>query len=62
MITDIVNRNEPGSARLVVFEKMDHHFSVFPDARAAFRDQGGKPRAEPVVREILTFLERHARQ
>jgi pimeloyl-ACP methyl ester carboxylesterase len=62
LIADIVNRNAPGSARLVVFEKMDHHFSVFPDARAAFRDEGGSPRAEPVVREILSFLERHAQE
>lgn len=59
LIADIVNRNVPGSARLVVFDGMDHHFTVYPDARAAFREEGGTPRPEPVVREILDFLERY---
>lgn len=59
LVADIVNRNAPGTARLVVFDKMDHHFSVFPDSRAAFRNKGGTPRPEPVIREILTFLEAH---
>ena len=59
LVADIVNRNAPGSARLVVFDGMDHHFSVFPDARSAFRDEGGEPRPEPVVREILGFLQEY---
>ncbi|MFP4002832.1 MAG: alpha/beta hydrolase family protein [Alphaproteobacteria bacterium] len=59
LVANIVNRNAPGTARLVVFDGMNHHFSVFPDARAAFREEGGKPKPEPVVREILEFLEAH---
>jgi pimeloyl-ACP methyl ester carboxylesterase len=60
LVANIANRDNPGAARLVVFDKMDHHFSVFPDARAAFRDEGGTPNAEPVVKEMLQFLERHS--
>lgn len=59
LVADIVNRDNPGAARLIVFDKMDHHFSVFPDARAAFRNEGGTPNAKPVVEAILQFLERH---
>jgi pimeloyl-ACP methyl ester carboxylesterase len=59
LIADIVNRNRPGSARFVVLDKMDHHFAVFPDARAAFRDEGGRVDAARAVREILGFLRTH---
>lgn len=60
LVADIVNRSVPGSARFVVFDKLDHHFSAFPNARAAFDDVEGIPRPEPVVNEIIAFLELHS--
>jgi len=35
---------------------MDHHFVVFPDARAAFREEGGHDHARPFLDLALEWL------
>ena len=52
----IVNRRDPGLARLAVIPKMDHHFTLFESAGDAFRDEGGQANAEPFLRIALEWL------
>ena len=35
---------------------MDHHFTVFADARAAFRGEDGQPDARPFLELALAWL------
>ena len=42
MIVDWVNRNAPGKGRLELVSRMDHDFSDYASAEAAFRDEGGR--------------------
>ena len=53
----IVNRQRPGLARFEVIPQMDHHFTVFPDARAAFRGDGGRGDAKPFLEHALGWLQ-----
>ncbi len=57
-VVRIVNRQHPGLARFEVIPQMDHHFTVFPDARAAFRDEGGRGDASPFLALALTWLKK----
>ena len=57
-IVRIVNRQRPGLARFELIPQMDHHFAVFPDARAAFRDEGGRGDARPFLDIALEWLTR----
>jgi dienelactone hydrolase len=50
------NRNEPGLARLEIIPRMDHHFTLFDSAEAAFRGQGGRADAGPFLRLALPWL------
>jgi hypothetical protein len=50
------NRNEPGVARLEIIPRMDHHFTLFDSAEAAFRGQGGRADAGPFLRLALPWL------
>ena len=56
-VVRIVNRQRPGLARFEVIPQMDHHFTVFPDARAAFRDEDGRGDARPFLTLALEWLE-----
>jgi len=53
----IVNRQRPGLARFEIIPQTDHHFTVFPDARAAFRGEGGRADARPFLELALAWLE-----
>jgi dienelactone hydrolase len=55
-VARIVNRQRPGLARFEVIPQMDHHFTVFPDAGAAFRDEGGRGDANPFLKLALGWL------
>jgi pimeloyl-ACP methyl ester carboxylesterase len=55
-VARIVNRQQPGLARFEVIPKMDHHFTLFPDARTAFRDEGGRGDARPFLEIALEWL------
>ncbi|MEO0996308.1 MAG: alpha/beta fold hydrolase [Pseudomonadota bacterium] len=55
-VARIVNRRRDGLARFELIRQMDHHFTVFPDARAAFRDDGGRADAAPFLEIALGWL------
>ena len=55
-VVRIVNRQRTGLARFEVIPRMDHHFVVFPDARAAFREEGGRDDARPFLDLALEWL------
>jgi len=57
-IVEVVNGQRPGTASLQVFPGLDHHFTRFPTAAAAFADQGGTESAAPVVESVLAWLRR----
>ena len=57
-VVRIVNRQGPGLARFEVIPRMDHHFVVFPDARAAFREEGGRDDARPFLDLALGWLKK----
>jgi pimeloyl-ACP methyl ester carboxylesterase len=52
----IVNRQGPGLARFEVIPRMDHHFTLFDSAEAAFRGEGGEADAGPFLRLALAWL------
>ena len=54
------NRNEPRLARLEIISRMDHHFTLFDSAEAAFRGEGGRADAEPFLRLALPWLDARA--
>ena len=55
-VARIVNRRGPGLARLQVIPAMDHHFTLFDSAEAAFAGEGGRPDADPFLRLALPWL------
>jgi pimeloyl-ACP methyl ester carboxylesterase len=57
-IVRIVNRQAPGRAALTIVPRMDHHFSQYQTAEAAFREQGGTVNEAPAVDEMLAWLKR----
>lgn len=57
-IVRAVDKAHPGNAQLHVIPHMDHHFTVFPDALAAFSDQNGTANAEPVLAILVPWLHR----
>ena len=52
----IVNRRDPGLARLAMIPQMDHHFTLFESEGDAFRDEGGRADAGPFLRIALEWL------
>ena len=56
LITRVIERSRPGSARLVVVPRMNHHFSVFPSLEAAYRGEGGFVSPQQPVMEIVAWL------
>ncbi|MGI9225045.1 MAG: alpha/beta hydrolase family protein [Woeseiaceae bacterium] len=57
-VARMVNRQRVGLARFEVIPRMDHHFTVFPDAGAAFRDEDGRGDASPFLKLALAWLNR----
>ena len=55
-VVHIVNRRQAGLARFESITRMDHHFVVFPDTRAAFREEGGRDDARPFLDLALEWL------
>ena len=51
-----MNRREPGLARLEVIQGMDHHFTLFDSAEAAFAGEDGRPDADPFLGLALPWL------
>jgi dienelactone hydrolase len=56
-VARIVNRRQPGLARFEMIPQMDHHFTLFPDAPAAFREEGGIGDASPFLELALSWME-----
>jgi pimeloyl-ACP methyl ester carboxylesterase len=56
-VVRIVNRRRTGLARFEFIPQMDHHFTLFPDAGAAFRDEGGRGDPGPFLEIALPWLE-----
>ena len=62
LVADIANRRAAGSGEFVVIPATDHHFERFPDAKAAFRGEGGVNNADAAVSVMLRWLgERRSR-
>lgn len=55
-VARIVNRRDHELARFELISQMDHHFTIFPDAGAAFRDEGGRGDAGPFLDLALPWL------
>ncbi|HEX5786861.1 MAG TPA: alpha/beta hydrolase [Woeseiaceae bacterium] len=55
-VVHIVNRNGAGLARFEEIPRMDHHFTLFDSAEAAFRGAGGRADAGPFLRVALAWL------
>jgi pimeloyl-ACP methyl ester carboxylesterase len=55
-VVRIVNRQAPGLARFEVIPRMDHHFTLFDSAEAAFRGEGGDADARPFLEIALRWL------
>lgn len=56
LIGDIVNEDQPGQARVVILPGLDHHFSRYPDRKAAFLRRGGVVDARAAMAELLPWL------
>lgn len=55
-IVRVVNARTPPRASLKIVPRTDHHFSQFPSAEAAFREEGGEVNEGPAVAEMLSWL------
>lgn len=55
-VVRIVNRSQPGLASFEVIPDMDHHFTLFDSAEAAFGDEGGTADASPFLSVALKWL------
>jgi pimeloyl-ACP methyl ester carboxylesterase len=56
LIAEVVNRQRPGTATLRVIPGVDHHFTRYPNARAAYREEGGAVAVDPAIEAILAWL------
>jgi len=56
LIARIANRRAPGQGRFELIPRMDHNFVLFPNAEAAFRDQGGTPNPDAAIDVLLPWL------
>jgi pimeloyl-ACP methyl ester carboxylesterase len=61
MITEIVNRKRPGSARLVIFPRMDHLLFVHESLEKSFRDYWAGKYDESLTTVIVEWLHKTAR-
>lgn len=60
LVADIVNRKRARLGEFVQIPATDHHFMLYPDARAAFRDEGGIVNSDVVVAVMLRWLHTEA--
>jgi dienelactone hydrolase len=56
LVADIANRDSPGQARFALIGGLDHHFSRFADAGAAFAERNGTPDPGPFLDVALPWL------
>ena len=56
LIARIVNSKNPGRGTFVVVPRMDHHFTVYPTAQAALKEEGGQVNPDPAVNAMLEWL------
>jgi dienelactone hydrolase len=56
LVADIANRRRAGQGEFAVIPATDHHFDRFPDARAAYRGEGGTNNADAAVSVMLRWL------
>lgn len=61
IIVDTVNRLRPGAAQLVVLDHIDHSLRRYPDAFAAYREEGGEPGREAMLVPMIAWLKGKAR-
>lgn len=56
VIVDTVNRLRPGTARLLRLGNLDHSLYRFPDAIAAYKEEGGEPGREAFLEPMVEWL------
>ncbi len=56
LVADLANRRQAGQGRFVLIPATDHHFMRYPNARAAFRGDGGTSNADAAADAMLTWL------
>lgn len=56
LVAEIANRRGAGRGRFVLIPATDHHFMRYPDARAAFREEGGTVNADAALAAMLQWL------
>jgi pimeloyl-ACP methyl ester carboxylesterase len=61
LIALVVNRRAPGSAEYHLIPGMDHHFSLFPSAQAAFIGKDGTADPKPALDYLMPWLENRLR-
>lgn len=57
IIAELANRRQAGQGRFVEIPATDHHFTSYPNRRAAFRDEGGTVNADAAADEMLSWLD-----
>ena len=57
LITRIVNAKTAGRGTFAEIPRMNHHFTQFPSATAAYAEKEGQMNAEPAVSVMLAWLE-----
>ena len=61
-IYEIVDAREPGAADFLMLPQTNHHFSRYPDRRAAFEEEGGVLVGDAAAALIQQWVYRHLRQ
>jgi hypothetical protein len=56
LIARIVNSKSPGRATFIEVPRMDHHFTVYPTAQAALKEESGQVNPDPAVDAMLVWL------
>jgi dienelactone hydrolase len=56
LIARIVNSTTPGRGTFIEVPGMNHHFEIYPDAQAAFREENGQVNPDPAVDAMLAWL------
>jgi pimeloyl-ACP methyl ester carboxylesterase len=56
LIANTVNRRRPGTATFVEIPGVDHSLISYPNAEAAYRDEGGERRLELFLEPVLGWL------
>lgn len=62
LVADIASRGGAGRGTYVEIPATDHHFMRYPDARAAFREEGGVVNSDAAVDAMLRWLRLHSAQ